>query len=137
MNPALVLAALLQAATPAPPASPAATAGPRIVIDPQRVDLGRVLTRRTLTRPIQVRNAGTADLVIERVTSSCDCAVAKGYESVVKPGRSITLRLSLDTRANPGRVVRSLLVHSNDPTRPQVELRVEATVVAGGDEAGR
>ena len=125
-----LLAALLQGATPSP--SPATAAGPRIVVDPVRVDLGRVLTRRILTRPIQVRNAGAQDLVIDRVTSSCNCTVAQGYDTVVKPGRSTTLRLSLDTRDTPGRVVRSLLIHSNDPTRPQVELRVEATVVKGG-----
>jgi hypothetical protein len=125
----LLLAGLL-AATPAP--SPAAAAGPRIAVDPLRVDLGRVLTHRTLTRPIQVRNTGPQDLVIERVTSACDCTVVKGYDTVVKPGRSTTLRLSLDTRDKPGRVVRSLVIHSNDPTRPQVELKVEAVVVEGG-----
>jgi hypothetical protein len=127
----LLLAGLLAGATPTP--SPAPAAGPRIAIDPLRVDLGRVLTHRTLTRPIHVRNTGPQDLVIERVTSSCDCTVARGYDTVVKPGRSTTLRLSLDTRDTPGRVVRSLVIHSNDPTRPQVELKVEAMVVDGGD----
>jgi hypothetical protein len=131
---ALLLLALLQAA-PSPAASPAAA--PRIVVDPERVDLGRVLTQRTLTRPVQVRNAGTADLVIEKISSSCDCAVAKGYDPVVKPGASTSLRLTLETRAAAGRLVRSLIVHSNDPSRPKVELRVEATVVAGAAPAPR
>jgi hypothetical protein len=125
----LLLAGLLLGA----PASPApSAAGSRIMVEPTRVDFGRVLTQRTVTRSVQVRNAGQVDLVIERVSSSCDCTVARDYDTVVKPGRSTTLKVSLDTREAPGRVVRSLLIHSNDPTRSQVEVKLEATVVVPG-----
>jgi uncharacterized protein DUF1573 len=125
---ALLLGLLLQAA-----ASPEAVPppGPRIVVEPTRLDLGRVLTQRTLTRTVYVRNAGQADLVIERIASSCDCTVAKGYEALVKPGKATSLTVTLETRESVGRVSRTLGIHSNDPTRRLVEVSLEATVVAG------
>jgi uncharacterized protein DUF1573 len=124
----LLLGLLLQAAA-SPETSPAP--GPRIVVEPTRFELGRVLTQRTLTRTVQVRNVGQADLVIDRVASTCDCTVAKGYESSLKPGQSTSLTVTLDTREHVGPVTRTLAIHSNDPSRRVVEVTVEATVVAG------
>jgi hypothetical protein len=124
----LLLAVLGQAAGAA---APPVSGGGRIVVEPSKIDFGRVLTQRTLNRSVQVRNAGQEDLLIAEVTSSCDCAVARDYDTVVKPGRSTTLRVSLDTRDATGRLTRTLHIRSSDPTRPEVELKVEATVVAG------
>lgn len=42
---------------------------PRLVIDTPSVDFGNIPPEKT-TRPVVVRNAGTADLVVEKVTTS-------------------------------------------------------------------
>jgi hypothetical protein len=46
----------------------------------------------------------------------------------VRPGGSAALRVRFETRNYSGKVVRSVLVKSNDPARAMVELKLEATV---------
>jgi len=125
----LLLAGLLAAEEPKLAGAPG---GPRLVVEPTAFDFGRTQPRKTLQKEFRLRNLGTEDLVIEGVTTTCGCTVADGYGKVVKPGASTGLRVSLTTGAATGRLSRSVLVRTNDPVRPRVELKVEATVVAGG-----
>ena len=106
--------------------------GPRISVSPERFDFGSVLPDQKLTREFVVRNVGAADLLLEKVSTSCGCTVAEGYTSLVKPGKSTVLRVTLSTPPTAGRLQKSVLVRSNDPTRATVELKVEATVGAAG-----
>jgi hypothetical protein len=127
---ALLLAALLLAReTPVPPSPAAAAPAPRIAVEPASFDFGRVVPQRTLHRQFQVRNFGSADLDIERVSTSCGCTAALLDNKVVKPGGSAALRVSFETRNYSGKVTRSVLIKSNDPAHPTVELKLEATVI--------
>jgi hypothetical protein len=127
---ALVLAVLLLAReTPVPPSPVAAGPAPRIAVEPVSFDFGRVVPQRTLHRQFQVRNFGSADLDIERVSTSCGCTAALLDSKVVKPGGSAALRVSFETRNYSGKVTRSVLIKSNDPAHPTVELKLEATVI--------
>jgi uncharacterized protein DUF1573 len=122
---ALGLAVLLLTAEVPVPANPAA---PRIAVEPAGFDFGRVVAQRTLHRQFSVRNFGSADLDIERVTTTCGCTAALLDHKVVKPGGSAALRVSFETRTYSGKVARSVLIKSNDPARPTLELKLEATV---------
>jgi uncharacterized protein DUF1573 len=138
VTPLIVLAALLLAPGPpaeppppaAPPASPAAERAPRIEVEPDHFDFGRLLPQRTVSKQFSIRNFGTADLTVERITKSCDCTAALLDNKVIKPGGSGTLRVTFETRQYNGKVARSVLIKSNDPQRPTVELKIEATVTA-------
>jgi len=126
---ALVLAVLLLAReTPVPPSPAAAAALPRIEVEPTSFDFGRVVPQRTLHRQFSIRNFGSADLDVERVSTTCGCTAALLDNKVVKPGGSAALRVSFETRNYSGKVTRSVLIKSNDPARPTVELKLEATV---------
>ena len=120
-----LLAASLPAAEPAAPSS-----GPRIAVDPLSFDFGRALTNRTLKKEFVVRNIGTQDLVIDRITTSCGCTAALVDDKLVKPGKAATLRVELQTLASPGRVERKILVRSNDEAHDPLELKVQVNVVA-------
>lgn len=122
---ALTLSAAAQdAAKPAAPAGPT----PRIAVEPESFDFGKAQQEKTLEKEFRVRNLGAADLVIEDVVTTCGCTVAEGYAKVVKPGGSTPLRVKLQTRNTFGRLARSVLVKSNDPSGRPVEIRVEAQV---------
>ena len=110
-------------------ASSAAT-GPRIGIDPTTFAFGKVLQNKTLHKDFVIRNLGTEDLKIGRISTTCGCTAALAESDVVKPGSSTTLGVDLQTRTYSGRVERSVIVESNDPTKPRLELVVSATVVA-------
>jgi uncharacterized protein DUF1573 len=112
---------------PAPPVS-----GPRIAVEPPSFDFGKALPQKELHREFSIRNFGTEDLVIANVSTSCGCTAAllDPAKKTVKAGGSAPLRVSLTTAASPGPMSKSVLVRSNDPTRPIFEIKLQATVAA-------
>jgi hypothetical protein len=127
----LGLGALGASAAKSEEASPTPAAkGPRISVEPASFDFGKAVQRKTLQKEFRLRNFGDQDLVIEQVSTTCGCTVAQGFAHQVKPGDSTSVRVSLETRDYRGRLVRSVLVRSNDPETKVLEIRVEATVSA-------
>jgi hypothetical protein len=124
-----VIVTSLWAATLAPAQeSGKAAAGPRIRVEPATFDFGRATQNKTLNKEFSIRNFGTTDLVIESVSTTCGCTAALLDDKVIKPGGTAPLRVSLETRAARGRIVRSVMVRSNDPATELFEVKVEATV---------
>ncbi len=124
-------AALLAALALGAPVQKAATAPsevPVIRVEPEAFDFGRALPGRTLRKEFTLRNAGAAELVIEGVSTTCGCTAAIAGETHLKAGRSTSLSVTLQTRDYRGRVERRVLVRSNDPRTPLLELSVAATV---------
>jgi Protein of unknown function (DUF1573) len=128
-NACLLLLGLCLASAPGS-AEEASVAGPRISIEPASFDFGKALPNKTLTKDFVLKNIGTEDLVIERVTTTCGCTVASGWSKLVKPGDATTLKVSLATRTSRGRLERKVLVKSNDPQKDTAEVTVVATVEA-------
>ena len=125
---AVLLLAGAVTATAEEPAAAAAPRGPRISVDPAVFDFGKAQQEKTLEKEFTVRNLGNEDLVIESVSTTCGCTVAEGYSKLIKPGASTPLRVKLQTRNSFGRLSRSVLIKSNDPSGRPLELKVEATV---------
>ena len=48
----------------------------------------------------------------------------------MKPGGSTPLRVTLTAPDEAGRLQKSVLIKSNDPARPSVEVKIEATIAA-------
>jgi hypothetical protein len=105
--------------------------GPRIAAEPTVFDFGKVLTQKTLHKDFVLRNFGTEDLDIERVSTTCGCTVAEEPPKLIKPGQSAVLKIKFETRTYSGRVERKILIQSNDPVKNPLELKIQATVVAG------
>ena len=130
----LILAALVALAPgfaeETPAAADGSARGPRIRVEPAGFDFGRALPQKTLQKEFRIRNFGDQDLVIENISTTCGCTAALMESKVVKPGESSQLRVSLQTRDYRGRVVRSVLVRTNDPEAPITDIKLEANVVA-------
>ena len=125
----LALAFVASSLTAAPAAKAATGTGPRISVEPEAFDFGKALQNKVLHKDFVIRNIGTEDLEIDRVTTTCGCTVAEGYAKLVRPGQSTTMGVQLQTRTYNGRVERKILVRSNDATRDPMELKVQVTVV--------
>jgi hypothetical protein len=125
----LVLVALLVA----PLATAAEPSGPRLSIEPVRVDFGRVLQHRALQAQFRLRNFGDGELQVTRLSADCDCAAAllDERDRRLAPGASATLSVRLETRRSLGRIVRHVRVDSNDAAQPTVTLELVADVRAG------
>lgn len=107
--------------------------GPRLALDPELVDFGRVLQQRELRAQVRLRNFGDREWVLHELSADCDCAAAlldqQGRR--LAPGASATLDVRLETRRFLGRVVRHVRLRSNDVARPVVSVELVAEVLAG------
>jgi hypothetical protein len=123
---AFVALALLLAAT----LSAEEARGPRIRVEPESFDFGRVLPGRTLRKEFRLRNLGDATLLIEGISKSCGCTEANTEASTLAPGGATPLLVQLTTPRAAGEVEERVLLRSNDRETPLLEIRLEATVVA-------
>lgn len=109
-------------------------AAPKISVEPAAFDFGKALPGKTLEKQFSIRNFGDADLVIEGITTTCGCTAGLMDEAhkLLKPGASGQLRVRLETREYSGKLVRSVLVRSNDPETKLLEVKVEVMVQSRG-----
>jgi hypothetical protein len=101
---------------------------PRIRVEPEAFDFGKAQPGKTLRKDFTLSNFGDAELVIEKVSTTCGCTAALTADSKLAPGGSTQLRVTLETRDYSGRLERQVLVRSNDPQQPLVTVRVSASV---------
>lgn len=136
-------------------ASPAAPSGvPALTVTPSVYDLGQVSQAAgRVTVRMAVSNTGTGDLVITDMETSCSCTHAAlvvdgrtgpwfgmrghgpqpaGWSARLRPGQKATLLVEYDPDAHGiyrGPIDRAVLIHSNDPRRPQTEVRLAGVQV--------
>ncbi|MGE5276738.1 MAG: DUF1573 domain-containing protein [Acidobacteriota bacterium] len=131
----LALAALLagvslavaQQKAPAPPAKGSAVAGPKIEVIPETKDAGTVAKGQMIESTFVVKNNGASDLIISDARPGCGCTVAS-FDKVIKPGAEGKVVSSVDTKNFSGPISKSILLVSNDPDRPQLNLFIKAVV---------
>jgi Protein of unknown function (DUF1573) len=116
------LLAVLDGGAAAPP--------PRAVLEPPGFDFGRLRPGRRVEKDLVLRNNGGRDLDVLAVSTTCGCTVVSGYAKSVPPGGRTVLRVAFTAPAQAGRTVKSVLVKTNDPERPAVEVKLAAEVVA-------
>lgn len=110
-------------------AAASAQAEPALEITQKILDFGRLPINSTAEGVFTVHNKGTEALTIREVRPTCGCTVAD-FDRTIAPGRSGSIRTVLDTAGYRGPVSWALMVFTNDPTAPQVNLVVRAEVVA-------
>jgi hypothetical protein len=108
-----------------------ATKAPLIRVEPEGFDFGNVLPGKTLRKEFTIRNFGNAPLELENVSTTCGCTAALAGAKTVEPGGSTPLAVTFQTRRFTGKVERKVLVRSNDPKTPLVEVKLGATVGEG------
>ena len=133
----LAAAAVAQQPASAPPqAQPQAAAqkapeGPQPVIDivEKIKDFGTVAKGEKIRAVFDVRNTGKAPLEVTQVRPTCGCTVAS-FDHTIPPGGTGKITAEVDTTGFSGPVSKAVLVFSNDPATPQVNLVIKADVRA-------
>lgn len=73
-----------------------AQGGPRIAVSDSVWDFGEVTAAFRVGHAFRVKNLGDAALLIQRVETSCGCAVATLEDKAVEPGKEALLRVTLN-----------------------------------------
>jgi hypothetical protein len=121
--------AMAQAQKPAAKgaAKAAVVAAPKIEVVSETKDVGTIAKGQVIDATFVVKNTGGSDLVISDARPSCGCTVAS-FDKLIKPGGEGKVVSSVDTKTFSGPISKSILLVSNDPDRPQLNLFVKANV---------
>lgn len=92
-------------------------------------DIGQVQTDSKVKTGFLIYNIGGKHLRISGVDTSCGCTVADVSKKVIAPGDFTRLEVELDTSIKLGKVRKKIVVHSNDPKRPELALFVVGDVL--------
>ena len=108
----------------------AATTGgqPKIQLIEPNYNFGTVMNGAPVTHTFKIRNAGSGNLIIGAVNTSCGCTAAKPTKTTVAPGEESEVKVTFDTRFDKGPATRTITVLNNDPRNPQAELTMKGDV---------
>lgn len=93
-------------------------------------DIGQVQTDSKVKTGFLIYNIGGKHLRISGVDTSCGCTVADVSKKVIAPGDFTRIRVELDTSIKLGKIRKKVVVHSNDPKRPDLALFIVGEVLA-------
>jgi hypothetical protein len=127
LAPALLVLALLVAACGGGP--------PILVVAPEAVAFGAIPALQPVSTTVAVRNTGGSELKIEGVRTTCGCTSATLSDDTIAAGSTADMTITFNPQAHPGvydDFLRVVLLTTNDPTRPEVEVPVTVTVLEPG-----
>ncbi len=104
--------------------------GPAIEVAPPRFEFGDLPQEHIERVTCKVRNAGSAELLIQQITSDCGCTVAQIADSSLAPGQQVDLAITFSTRHFSGHVRKTVTLVTNDPAAPKTPIVLAAFVRA-------
>jgi len=100
---------------------------PKLVLERNTYDFGRMEAGQQLVARIGVRNTGPKDLVLATVSSPCYCVGYRAVPAPIKPGQSAVVELVYSQRT-VGPATEVVTLDSNDP-HGDTKLTLKANVV--------
>lgn len=101
---------------------------PRIEVDQEVFDFGKINRGDKVSHTFKVKNAGNADLFIKRVRSSCECTVVKEFTKTLKPNEITEIKVTFDTKNYRKQVSKYVYIESNDPETPNKRLTITGEI---------
>ena len=112
-----------------------------IKIEPSAFDFGTVVYGVISEHKFIIKNEGTANLQILRLSTSCGCtkATIEENDKTIAPGKSVEMKVTFDPAVHKddtdlGALTRTIYVKSNDPVYPETETTITAFVVKNKDK---
>ena len=103
---------------------------PRIFCEEPTFDFGSRDASETVDHTFVLKNTGTADLEIKRVQAACGCTTAEVEKKIVPPGESSRISAKLSLAGRGGELHKPILIESNDPSTPALQLVMKGVVGA-------
>ena len=91
---------------------------PAVRIEAPVHDFGSVSQGSKVIHDFVIKNAGTADLVVQRVQPACGCTVSTVMPSTIAPGTSGTIHVEFDTAGFSGEKLKTVRLYTNDIDEP-------------------
>ncbi len=113
------------------PFLPADGPQPKIAVSEDFYNFGTVGPNDVVTYEFAIFNIGDAPLTISRAYTTCSCTTADFTATIIPPGKVSIMTLTFDAGYHDvaGQTVRrGVIIENNDPTQPEFEIWVQASV---------
>ncbi len=104
---------------------------PKIVCDEPVYDFGQRANTEFVEHAYVIRNEGSLSLEIRGVRATCGCTAVKPDDNVIPPGGETKIQARLDLRGRRGMQIKSIVIQSNDPQTPNLNLQMRGTAIEG------
>ena len=108
------------------------TAQNDLVISPETISLGKIPDNKKIDMVFTVKNNSNANVVIEKVETSCGCSSAYPTPSEVLPAGTSKIKANLDPRGKKGYSSWQIKVFTNSVNTPILYASFEADVLQTG-----
>lgn len=102
---------------------------PKIEFEKVEHDFGNVGPGTNNLCEFRFTNTGNGTLKIQEITKTCGCTPFSLEKKEYAPGESGTLKVNYFSEQLRGQTAKHLVVHSNDPARPEIKLAVKANIM--------
>lgn len=75
-----------------------------------------------------LKNTGSADLEIKKIQTACGCTTAELEKNIIPPRDSAKIASKLSLAGRSDEVQKTILIESNDPANPAVQLAIKGIV---------
>ncbi len=101
---------------------------PRIAAEQPIFDFGEVMQGRSVEHTFVFKNIGDAELVVDRVKSTCGCTGVLLSNKNIPPGSKGTVKATFNSSRFRGAVKKNILLYSNDPSGQPITFTVQGVV---------
>jgi hypothetical protein len=95
---------------------------PKIQLSEDYWYFGYLSTGAVVHHDFWIRNSGTDTLKISKVTPGCGCTTAPLSKEAIAPNDSARLSVVFDTKNMLGKMIKDVVISSNDPDKPEAQL---------------
>jgi len=81
-------------------------------------NLGEINTPEVLSYTFEVKNTGTAPLLLKRVKPTCGCTVANWTKKEIAPGEKGTIDIQFNSEGYQGLERKNIIIETNANTKP-------------------
>ena len=104
--------------------------GGALAFEPEVFEADAEMGQTELTATFQVKNVGTAPVVLTRMESSCTCLSVEAGSREIAPGAEVTLTAVFDIGRLSGDAEKSLFISTNIPDSREKRLPVRVSIPA-------
>ena len=119
-----------QAAAQPRPVAPAVKKTPKITFDKLIHNFGNISPATQHICEFNFTNTGNGVLEILEIEETCGCTPSALSKSAYAPGEKGSLKVGFYSDTQLGKTSKPIYIYSNDETNPEVELAVQANIIA-------
>ncbi|MCC9605933.1 DUF1573 domain-containing protein [Blastopirellula sp. JC732] len=100
-----------------------------VVVGDEVYEFGKMNVDATQSHVFKIRNDGDAPLQLEEAGTTCKCTLSKLAQKLIPPGETVEVELEWHPIAYAESFMQTATLRTNDPRRPELELRIHGAVV--------